>query len=120
MPRFIPPEESAGPGFLLSMTAGFEEELILRLALLPALFFGLRGRLPDRARAVVAVVATGLVFSLWHALGEHPPSATFFVTRFIVPGCVMSVVWLANPSTIVAAHGTAHFLIPALFAATGP
>ena len=117
LPTFIPPEESAGPGFLLSMTAGFEEELVCRVALQAALFFGLRGRVPRWAAAGISVLGTALAFSLWHVLGEDSVSATFFVTRFVIPGCAMSLVWLVSPAAIVVGHATAHLFIPALFVA---
>jgi len=97
------------------MTAGYEEEVLCRLGVLPLVYFALHGRAPRWAAIASSVIATGLVFAAWHALGEPEPSTTFFLTRLLIPGCVMSVVWLASPSAIVAAHCTAHFLIPALF-----
>lgn len=117
LPWFIPPEESAGPGFMLSMTAGLQEELLCRLALMPALFFSLRDRVPVAVRAAMAVAATALSFAVWHALGEPTVSVTYFAVRFVLPGCAMSLAWLASPAAIVVGHSTAHLLIPALFVA---
>jgi hypothetical protein len=117
MPSFIPPEESAAPGFLASMSAGYWEEVVCRLGVLPLAYFFLRGRAPPWAAAALSVVVTGLVFAGWHALGE-PFSATFFVTRLVIPGAAMSLVWLWSPSAITVGHCTAHLLIPALFTAS--
>lgn len=113
LPGFIPSEESARPGFALGMTAGYAEEVVCRLTLLPLLFFGLRGR--TKAAGPIGVVATGLFFALWHAVGDPTFSATHFVTRFLIPGCGMSALWLVSPSMIVVGHVTAHVFLPALF-----
>jgi CAAX prenyl protease-like protein len=117
LPAFVPPEESDAPGFLLSMTAGLEEEIVCRLVVLPALFFFLRARVNAPTTIALSLAATALFFAIWHALGEDAWSATFFATRFVVPGLAMSAVWLGSPSMIVTGHATAHLLIPALFAA---
>lgn len=117
LPWFIPPEESAGPGYVLSMAAGLQEELVCRLVLLPAFYFGLRDRVPKSALVIAAVGATGLAFALWHALGEGTLASTYFAVRFVLPGCLMSAIWLASPAAIVVGHSTAHLLIPALFVA---
>jgi len=117
MPAFIPREESAGPGFLLSMTAGLWEEQVCRLALLPALYFGLRGRVPEPVAVLTSLVVVGLSFSLWHLAGESVFSLRYFVTRFAIPGCGMSLIWMVSPSAIVAGHASAHLLIPAVFLA---
>ena len=105
LPKFIPPEESAAPGFLLNMSAGYAEEVIFRLILLPVLLIYLK-RIP------VAVVLTGLAFALSHsvALDAH------FATRFLLPGCAFSLAALmVSPAFVVAAHCTAHILIPLMF-----
>lgn len=115
MPAFIPAEESAGPGYLLSMAAGYSEELVCRLALLPALYLALRQRTKPAVAAVLSILLTSLAFSLWHAAGEATPSSVYFATRFIVPGVAMSVAFFVSPSMIVVGHATAHLLIPALF-----
>jgi Type II CAAX prenyl endopeptidase Rce1-like len=113
LPSFVPPEESAAPGFGLSMAAGYGEEVVCRLALGPLLFFWLRQR--TRWAGAVSVVATAFFFAIWHAAGEDAFSATYFTTRFILPGCIMGGVWLASPSMIVAGHSAAHLLVPWLF-----
>ena len=116
LPSFIPAEESAGPGFALSMTAGYAEEVIFRFALLPVLYFGLRERLPKLAAAVVAALITGLGFALLHDAGPGAFDPAYFVTRTLMPGFVFSVVFLkVSPSFLVTAHASAHLLIPALF-----
>lgn len=96
--------------------AGLQEELLCRLTLMPALYFGLR-KLAMPARITAALAATGFAFAVWHALGEDTLSATYFVTRVVFPGCLMTVIWLASPAAIVVGHSTAHLLIPALFVA---
>jgi Type II CAAX prenyl endopeptidase Rce1-like len=105
LPSWIPPEESSAPGFLLNMSAGYAEEVIFRLILLPVFLIYLR-RIP------VAIVLTGLAFALSHSvhLDAH------FATRFLIPGCAFSVAAiLVSPAFLVAAHCTAHVLIPLLF-----
>jgi membrane protease YdiL (CAAX protease family) len=97
------------------MMAGLLEELLCRLAVLPLIYFAFQQRNHRTAGAIVAVIATGLVFAAWHALGEPTFSAQLFVTRFLIPGCVMSGIWLASPTALVAGHCVAHLLIPALF-----
>jgi len=119
MPPFIPPEESACPGYLLGMAAGLDEEVVCRLVLMPLLYFSLRRRAGVALAGVTATIVTAAFFAAWHAAGESPFSATYCMTRFLVPGCAMSLVWLASPPAIVAAHATAHIAIPALFATPG-
>lgn len=116
LPTFIPAEESAKPGFLLSMTAGYGEEVILRMALLPALLFGLARRLSRPAIITIAVVATGLAFALLHEPGQEAFNAQYFITRVLVPGCAMSLAFIyISPAFLIVAHASAHLLIPALF-----
>ncbi len=113
LPSWIPPEESAAPGLGLGMTAGYGEEVVCRLIVMPAIYFALRSR--TRAAGPIAIVVTALFFAVWHLPGEPAFSARFFLTRFAMPGCFMSVVWLASPSAIVAGHSAAHLVIPQLF-----
>ena len=40
LPDFIPAEESSKPGFLYGMVAGYGEEVLFRMLLMPLLFFG--------------------------------------------------------------------------------
>jgi hypothetical protein len=113
LPSFVPAEESAGPGLLLSMSAGFNEEQAFRLLLLPALLALLSRGMSRRAATVLAVVATGAAFALAHG----PAPATWMATRFLIPGCLFSAVclWL-GPGFAVSAHLSAHLLLPLLFA----
>jgi len=118
LPSFVPPEESARPGIVLGLSAGLFEEVVFRLALLPLLVSALtRSMSPGRA-AVVAAVATGVLFSLSHEIG--PAGGVFdprlMLTRFLVPGLGMSLVALrVNLTFLVSAHCAAHLVIPALF-----
>ncbi len=117
LPSFIPSEESARPGFLLSMTAGYAEEVIFRPGLLPAAYFALRDRIPKHAAALVAALVTGLGFALLHDAGPGVFEMRFFLTRALIPGAAMSLAFVyVSPSFIVIAHASAHLLIPALFA----
>ena len=116
MPSFIPAEESAGPGYLLSMTAGYGEEVVFRFALLPVLYLALSRRLTRPAAIAAAALVTGLAFALLHELGPGSFDAQYFATRVVFPGVVMSVAFLAiSPAFLVAAHCAAHIFIPALF-----
>jgi hypothetical protein len=115
LPAFVPPEESAGPGLHLNLTAGVGEELLFRLLALPlALTFARRATPLGAATAGSAL--TGLAFALLHHAGPGPTTPALFLTRFLVPGFAMSMVaCLGSPAFIVAAHGTAHLLIPLAF-----
>ncbi len=118
LPSFIPAEESAGPGYLLSMSAGYGEEILFRLLLLPLLYVVLSRRLTRPAAIAVSALVTGLAFALLHEAGPGAFDAHYFATRFLVPGVAMSVVFLAiSPTFLLTAHCAAHVLIPALFAA---
>ena len=115
-PPFVPPEESAGPGLLLNMAAGYGEEVLFRLVLLPLLFLALASRVPRPVAVAVAVLATGLAFTLLHEPASASWSPTLFTTRFLLPGCAMSMAaLLRSPSFIVAAHCTAHLVVPLAF-----
>jgi hypothetical protein len=116
LPSFIPAEESAGPGLLLGLTAGYAEEVIFRLILLPLAFFALARRTSSSVAIGASVVITGLGFALLHQAGPGPSSPAWFATRFLIPGCAMSAACFAvSPSFIVGAHCTAHLLIPNFF-----
>lgn len=114
LPSFIPAEENADPGPLLSMSAGYLEEVLFRLVVLPLALLALSPR-RRRARGA-AVVLTGLAFAVLHQLGPGPSPAAYFVTRFLVPGCAMSAgALLVSPGFVVAGHCAAHLLLPHLF-----
>lgn len=119
LPTFIPAEESAAPGVCLSMVAGYAEELVCRLIVLAAAWHALMAHRAPRVPAIaVAALASGLVFAVLHALGEREPSATYFVTRLVVPGTAFAVAALVlHPSFVVVGHCTAHVFIPLLFEA---
>ncbi len=117
VPAFVPPEESAGPGFMLNMAAGYGEEVLFRMALLPFLFLALASCAPRPLALVIAVLVTGLGFALLHEPASASFSRTLFTTRFLLPGCLMSTAALArSPTFIVVAHCTAHVAVPLAFA----
>ena len=120
LPSFIPAEESAGPGRVLNMTAGTAEEILFRLALLSLSFLALQRWASRTVALALACVVTGLAFALFHELAPAPSTVAWFVTRALVPGVAMSLVYLlVGPSFLVAAHCAAHVLIPILFAPPG-
>jgi hypothetical protein len=119
LPSFIPPEESAKAGLLLGLAAGTLEEAVFRLALLPGLVAVVRSRVAAPVVvAAVSAVLTGLAFAASHELGGAPDGFVlrWFVTRWLVPGVAMSLAYFwPGPAFIVAAHCTAHLLIPVAF-----
>jgi len=118
LPSFIPAEESAGPGFLLSMTAGYAEEVIFRLLLLPLCVLALTRRAPRWVVVALPVVLSGLGFALLHEAGPGPSSTAYFITRLLVPGCAFSLAYfVVSPTFIVTAHAGAHLFIPWWFMA---
>jgi len=120
LPAFIPAEESAGPGLLLSMSAGYLEELVCRLGVLAISWHVLSSRLPRVPAVLLSALASGLAFAFVHRLGEAEPSNVHFVTRLLIPGFAFSVAALAaRPPFLVSAHLAAHLLLPVLFAAPG-
>ena len=119
LPSFIPPEEGAGPGLSAGLAAGLIEEVLIRLAVLPAALAVCARLLPSRLAALVAVLASGLVFALLHQVG--PGAAPFdpahFAARLLFPGVLMSAAALwPGPAFVVVAHCAAHLILPALFA----
>ncbi len=118
LPTFVPPEESFKPGYLLGMSAGLAEELIIRLGLTPLIFVVLRKRLQFHWSALITIVITALSFALWHEVGSGAEAFVFqhFVTRFMIPGVIMGLaVFYISPVFLVALHCTAHIMIPLLF-----
>jgi hypothetical protein len=119
LPAFVPPEESAAPGLSAGLAAGLIEEVLIRLAVLPAALALGRSVMPSRVAAVVAVLVAGAAFTLLHQVG---PGAAPFVpqyaaTRFVFPGVVMSAAALwPGPAFVCVAHCAAHLLIPLFFA----
>ena len=118
LPAFIPAEENAGPGITLSMAAGYAEELIFRLMLLPALYLALQPRLTRPVTLGVSVALSALGFALLHEAAHPTFEGRLFATRFLVPGCAMGLAaLLVNPSFIIGWHCASHLLLPVLFAA---
>lgn len=118
LPTFIPPEESAKPGYLLGMSAGLAEELVIRLILTPLVFVCLRRWLGFHRSVLVTVTIVALSFALWHEVGSgaEPFVLQHFATRFMVPGVIMGLaVFYISPIFVVALHCTAHIMIPLLF-----
>lgn len=118
LPAVVPPEESVKPGYLLGMSAGLAEELIMRLGLTPLVFVILRRRLGFHWSALVTIVVAALSFALWHEAGSgaEPFMLQHFVTRFMIPGVMMGLlVFYVSPIFVVALHCTAHIMIPLLF-----
>ena len=118
LPAFIPAEENAGPGITLSMTAGYAEELLFRLMLLPALFLWLQPRVSRPLAVGSSIVVSSLGFALLHEAAHPTFEGRLFATRFVVPGCLMGLAaLLVNPSFIIGWHCASHLLLPVLFAA---
>ena len=118
LPAFIPPEESTKPGYLLGMSAGLLEELVIRLTLTPVVFLVLRKRMEFHPAAVITILIAAFSFALWHEAGslDEPFMISHFATRFMVPGVVMGLVtFYVNPIFLVSLHCTMHIVIPTLF-----
>ena len=125
LPDFIPAEESSKPGFLYGMVAGYGEEVLFRMLLMPLLFFGAYKLLKARGHkqrvflsAIAAIVLTAVLFVLLHELGETDGTIVWklVATRFIVPGVVMgSLYFLFGPGFVIAMHSSMHVMIPLLF-----
>lgn len=118
LPAFVPPEEGAKPGYLLGMSTGLVEELVMRLGLTPLLFFFLRKRLGFHWSALTAIVIAALGFALWHEIGSGAEAFMLqhFATRFMIPGVVMGLaVFYISPVFLIALHCTTHIMLPLLF-----
>jgi hypothetical protein len=118
LPSFIPPEEGAAPGLSAGLAAGVIEEVLIRLALLPAALAVARRLLPWHAAALVAVLVSGAMFALLHQVGPGaaPFEPAYFAARFIFPGVIMSAAALwPGPAMVVVAHCAAHLVLPLLF-----
>ena len=121
LPAFVPSEESALPGIALGVGAGVLEEAVFRLGILAVAYLAARRLCPPAWAAVSAVALTSLAFALSHELGPGAAAfdARFFATRFLVPGCVMSLLFFRpGPSFLVTLHCAAHVGIALLF--SGP
>ncbi len=119
IPSFIPPEESSASGLLLGLSAGVLEEIVFRMMILPLLIYIFARKLEFRVAIVLSVLITGLLFSLSHELAGDPFQLRFFITRFIVPGLVMSVIFIKfHPSVIIIGHSVSHIAIATLLTST--
>ena len=119
MPAFIPPEDSVAPGFVLNMTAGYLEEVVCRLAILPLAYFALRARLgasvsqrrcrsPSRASPSPRGTRSA----------SHPQPRHLLHDTLRRAGLRDELLWLVSPTATVSGHCTAHLLLPALFLGT--
>ena len=118
LPTFIPPEESVKPGYLLGMSAGLSEELIFRLSLTPVIFVPLLKWIKVHYAGICSILVVALLFALLHEIGSvgEPFSVHYFMTRVIVPGCIMGLAFFyISPAFIVMMHCTVHIMIPLLF-----
>lgn len=126
LPSFIPQEESAKPGFLLGMAAGYGEEVYFRMLLTPLVFYFAQKplaalkqrRLSVGISATIAIVITAFSFAILHEVGEADGTVVWqiFATRFMVPGILMgSLFFLIGPGFVIFMHTSAHVMIPILF-----
>ena len=72
------------------MTAGYAEEVLFRLALLPVLYLALARRLTRPVAIAIAAILTGLAFALLHDAGPGAFELRYFITRVLIPGAAMS------------------------------
>lgn len=118
LPAFIPSEETAKPGIVLNMTAGYGEEVFFRLLILPLLFFSFIKWCRYHVAVLISVVALGLIFALLHQLGTLTPGIDwgYFATRTLMPGIVLSLLFFyRSPTFAVVLHSASHILIPFAF-----
>jgi hypothetical protein len=125
LPDFVPAEESAKPGYLYGMAAGFGEEVLMRFTILPLVFFGMIKVLSNRAprpriviSAALAIAAATIAFLVMHEAGEtdHMIVWKLVATRFMVPCFLMgTLTFLVGPGFVIFMHATMHIVIPTLF-----
>ncbi len=118
LPGFVPPEEGAAPGVTLGLAAGAIEETVFRLGVLALSYLACRRRLGVLASTAIASGLTAVAFALAHELGPAGGQWELgpLTTRLLVPGLLMSVVFLrVSPAFLVTAHLTAHLALPLLF-----
>ena len=86
--------------------------------MLPALLVVCRRFLPELPSRLLSMLVVGLAFAASHMFGPTagPFRGDYFATRVAVPGAAMSAAYLwISPAFIVAAHCTAHVVMPFLF-----
>lgn len=116
IPGFIPPEESSASGLLLGLTAGTLEEILFRMVLAPTIFMALASRKRLFVAIAISAVVVGLAFALSHEVAGDPFNIRYFLTRFLIPGVGMSMVYFViHPATMVCGHIAAHVFIAWLF-----
>ncbi len=126
LPDFIPQEESAKPGFLLGMVAGYGEEVVFRMIMTPVFFYTFQKSLSsiqDDARRIwismiASIVIVAFAFVIAHSLGDTSVTVPWsvFATRFLVPGIFMGFLYFyIGPGFVIFMHSTAHIMIPFLF-----
>ena len=126
LPDFVPSEESAKPGYLYGMAAGYGEEVLMRFTILPVVFYGMMKLIPNtglRSRilisAALAIAVATIAFLVMHEAGEtdHMIVWKLVATRFMVPCFLMgTLTFLAGPGFVIFMHATMHVVIPTLFA----
>lgn len=118
LPGFIPPEESAAPGLSAGLAAGLIEEVVIRLAVLPAAWGMARRLAPPGLASAIAVLVAATVFTVLHQIGPGaaPFVPAYALTRFLFPGAVMSIAALRpGPALVCVGHCAAHLAIPFFF-----
>ncbi len=124
-------ESTAGERPLLAISSGFGrqmisyvgagvyEEVLFRLALLPACLFALRSlNIPAKWDAVLAVLLTSLAFSVAHYIGPAgEPFSVFSFTFRATAGCFFATVFLLRGFGItVGCHALYDVLVGILIA----
>ncbi len=107
------------------MVAGYGEEVLFRMLLMPLFFFGAYKLLKARGHkqrvflsAIAAIVLIAVLFVLLHELGETDGTVVWKLaaTRFFVPGVVMGSLYFSfGPGFVIAMHSSMHIMIPLLF-----
>jgi len=116
IPAFIPPEESAQSGMLLGLSAGMFEEVVLRMMVLPFLLAFLCTKFSFNIAALLSALFIGVLFTLSHELAGDPFNMRYFITRFLIPGFVMTLVFIrVHPAAMLSGHSASHILIALLF-----
>lgn len=128
LPAFIPTEETAKPGIVLNMAAGYGEEVFFRLLVLPALFFSVikimirppssDNKMRYHLAVLISAIALGLIFAALHQIGTLSPDINwaYFTMRTLMPGFVLSLLFFyRSPTFAVVLHSTSHIMIPFAF-----
>lgn len=115
LPPGIRLEESTRQGLCLGIGAGYLEEMLVRLGVLPLIYLHMTDR-PKWFAALVASLVSGLAFAALHEPGTNDWSPFLFAVRFAVPGFALSLLAIVTrPALVVVAHCAAHVMVPLLF-----